>query len=123
MIQMGDEVRRTQMGNNNGYCRDDPSVWFDWTLLKKHSDIHRFVSLLAGRRTLRDLETERHHLSLNTFLRDSKGLARRQAECAGLERLVAQPGTGRRASARGRAVPHHAECLPGAAQVRAPGPR
>ena len=45
MILMGDEVRRTQQGNNNAYCHDDPSTWFDWSLLEKHADVHRFVSL------------------------------------------------------------------------------
>src|SRR5262249_45370634 len=46
MILMGDEVRRTQNGNNNAYCRDDEDNWFDWTLLRKHADVHRFASLL-----------------------------------------------------------------------------
>ncbi len=32
MILMGDEVRRTQRGNNNAYCHDDEANWFDWTL-------------------------------------------------------------------------------------------
>ena len=34
MILMGDEVRRTQHGNNNAYCHDDETTWFDWTLLR-----------------------------------------------------------------------------------------
>ena len=33
MIVMGDEVRRTQGGNNNAYCQDNETSWFDWTLL------------------------------------------------------------------------------------------
>ncbi len=48
MILMGDEMRRTQHGNNNAYCRDDADNWLDWTLLEKHADVHRFVSLLAA---------------------------------------------------------------------------
>ena len=36
MILMGDEVRRTQFGNNNAYCQDNEISWFDWTLLSKH---------------------------------------------------------------------------------------
>src|SRR5204862_521165 len=32
MILMGDEVRRTQDGNNNLYCHDDERAWFDWPL-------------------------------------------------------------------------------------------
>ena len=32
MILMGDEVRRTQHGNNNAYCQDNQTTWFDWSL-------------------------------------------------------------------------------------------
>src|SRR5246500_3479780 len=38
MLQMGDEVRRTQRGNNNAYCQDNEISWFDWSLLEKHRD-------------------------------------------------------------------------------------
>ena len=44
MMLMGDEVRRTQGGNNNAYCQDNETSWFDWTLLAKHADVHRFVT-------------------------------------------------------------------------------
>jgi glycogen operon protein len=64
MILMGDEVRRTQRGNNNAYGLDDDTNWFDWTLVAKHADIHRFVTLLNARRLLRDLEHERQRVSL-----------------------------------------------------------
>lgn len=40
MLLMGDEVSRTQRGNNNGYSQDSDITWFDWRLLKKHADIH-----------------------------------------------------------------------------------
>jgi glycogen operon protein len=43
MLLMGDEVRRTQQGNNNAYCQDNEISWFDWRLLDKHADIHQFV--------------------------------------------------------------------------------
>jgi isoamylase len=56
MILMGDEFRRTQLGNNNAYCLDDESNWLDWNLLAKHADLHRFVGLLNARRLLRDEE-------------------------------------------------------------------
>ena len=49
MFVMGDEVRRTQNGNNNAYCQDNETSWFDWTLLDKHADVRRFVSLLIER--------------------------------------------------------------------------
>jgi glycogen operon protein len=56
MLLMGDEVCRTQRGNNNAYCHDDETSWFDWTLLEKHADMHRFVTLLNQRRLLRDVD-------------------------------------------------------------------
>ena len=68
MILMGDEVRRTQGGNNNAYCHDNELTWFDWTLLGKHADVVRFVSLLNARRILRDVEHERERLSLTHLL-------------------------------------------------------
>jgi hypothetical protein len=69
MILMGDEVRRTQRGNNNAYCQDNETSWFDWTLLAKHADIHRFVKLLNARRLLRDVEHERRRVSLSELIR------------------------------------------------------
>jgi len=68
MLLMGDEVRRTQRGNNNAYCQDNETSWFDWTLLAKHADVHRFVTLLNARRVLRDPEPERQRLNLNQLL-------------------------------------------------------
>ena len=50
MFVMGDEVRRSQGGNNNAYCQDSQTSWFDWELLFKHADIFRFVKLLIERR-------------------------------------------------------------------------
>jgi isoamylase len=72
MILMGDEVRRTQQGNNNAYCHDDETNWFDWTLLEKHADVHRFVRLLCGRRLFRNLDAERRRLTLDQMLREAK---------------------------------------------------
>ena len=46
MILMGDEVRRTQLGNNNAYCQNNEINWFDWDLIGRHSDIFRFVQHL-----------------------------------------------------------------------------
>jgi glycogen operon protein len=71
MILMGDEVRQTQGGNNNAYCQDNETSWFDWRLLAKHADVHRFTQLLIARRLLRDVEHERHRVSLNTMIREA----------------------------------------------------
>jgi glycogen operon protein len=69
MFLMGDEARHTQYGNNNAYCQDNETSWFDWTLLAKHADVHRFVTLLNTRRLLRDLETDGQRVSLCQLLR------------------------------------------------------
>ncbi|MBS0522239.1 MAG: glycogen debranching protein GlgX, partial [Proteobacteria bacterium] len=69
MLLMGDEVRRTQKGNNNAYCQDSEISWFDWSLLKRHGDIHRFVKVLNEFRQRRDLVTDGRALSLNQLLR------------------------------------------------------
>ena len=51
MIQMGDEVGRTQNGNNNTYCHDTELNWLDWTLLEKNADLlHFFTNVIAFRR-------------------------------------------------------------------------
>lgn len=43
MLLMGDEVRRTQKGNNNAYCQDNELSWFDWDLVEKNADLIKFV--------------------------------------------------------------------------------
>jgi len=68
MFVMGDEVRRTQNGNNNAYCHDNEANWFDWSLLRKHTDIYRFVKLLTARRLLRDTGPERKRMSLTQLI-------------------------------------------------------
>ncbi len=67
MILMGDEVRRTQKGNNNAYSQDNELSWFDWKDLERHADIHRFTRALIQTR-LRKVE---HGLTLSDLLRQS----------------------------------------------------
>jgi len=66
---MGDEARRSQRGNNNAYCQDNETSWFDWNLVRQHAGLHRFVELLVARRALRKMDTERQRRSLNQLLR------------------------------------------------------
>jgi glycogen operon protein len=47
MILMGDEVRRTQLGNNNAYCQDNNLSWFDWGLVERNSEILDFLKKLV----------------------------------------------------------------------------
>jgi len=71
MISMGDEVRRTQLGNNNAYCQDNKISWFDWDQIAKHADVHRFATMLNARRLMRSWESEGRGPCLNEFLRDA----------------------------------------------------
>ncbi|MFN3692280.1 MAG: glycogen debranching protein GlgX, partial [Fervidobacterium sp.] len=43
MILMGDEMFRTQKGNNNAYCIDDETTWVNWDLKEEHRDLFEFV--------------------------------------------------------------------------------
>ncbi len=72
MLLMGDEVRRTQCGNNNAYCQDGDISWFDWSLLERHADVHRFVKALNAFRQRRDMVAEGDKLSLNQLLQRAK---------------------------------------------------
>ncbi|OHX66498.1 glycogen debranching protein GlgX [Flammeovirga pacifica] len=46
MILMGDEVRRTQNGNNNAYCQNNELSWFNWNDPSQHEETLRFVKKL-----------------------------------------------------------------------------
>ena len=70
MLLMGDEVRRTQRGNNNAYCINDETTWFDWDLVARHRDVHRFVKELIALRNSRGLAIERFDMTLREMLRD-----------------------------------------------------
>ena len=50
MLLGGDEFRRTQGGNNNAYCQDNETSWYDWSSLERHREIYRFTrGMLAFR--------------------------------------------------------------------------
>jgi glycogen operon protein len=61
MILMGDEVARTQCGNNNTYCHDSELNWLDWSLLKTNADLFRFCkNCIAFRHTHPVLRNRMH---------------------------------------------------------------
>jgi len=67
MILGGDEVLRTQRGNNNAYCQDNETSWFDWGLRERNADFFRFVKTLI--RFRRSHPTLRRHI----FFEDDRG--------------------------------------------------
>jgi isoamylase len=48
MLLGGDELRRSQEGNNNAWCQNNETSWCDWALLERRADIHRFTRSLIS---------------------------------------------------------------------------
>jgi isoamylase len=71
MLLMGDEVRRTQQGNNNAYCLDSKLSWFDWGLCKTNAEIFRFVQELIRLRLHFDHGTSGNAIPLEDYIRDA----------------------------------------------------
>ena len=46
MLSHGDEIGRTQHGNNNGYCQDNPMTWVDWELTPARAELLEFTRAL-----------------------------------------------------------------------------
>jgi glycogen operon protein len=68
MLLMGDEVRRTQLGNNNAYCQDNETSWFDWSLCAANADLLRFVRLLIRTHLQFDQATAGSQITLEDYL-------------------------------------------------------
>lgn len=51
MIAHGDEIGRTQQGNNNVYCQDNELSWVDWDLDEEQRDLFAFTSAVARLRS------------------------------------------------------------------------
>ena len=62
MLLGGDELGRSQQGNNNAYCQDNEISWYDWEALSTNCGLHRFV------RTLIAFRKEHPVLRRRTFL-------------------------------------------------------
>ena len=68
MLLMGDEVRRTQQGNNNAYCLDNQVSWFNWDLCKSNAAIFRFVQEMIRLRLHFDRGTTGNAIALEDYL-------------------------------------------------------
>jgi len=74
MLLGGDELRRTQGGNNNAYCQDNETSWHDWSRLEKHKDIFRFTrGLIAFRRAHPVLSKEQFYTDTEIHWFGSQG--------------------------------------------------
>ncbi|MBD3174927.1 MAG: glycogen debranching protein GlgX [Armatimonadia bacterium] len=63
MILMGDDMLRTQQGNNNTYCQDNDLNWLDWSLLDRNADIHRFAANMIALRQAHPSLRPRDHMN------------------------------------------------------------
>ncbi len=76
MILGGDEFRRTQGGNNNAYCQDNSTSWYDWDFLNKHQDIFRFThEMIAFRKSHPAFSRETFYTGEDIQWFDSQGNA------------------------------------------------
>ena len=50
MISHGDEIGRTQRGNNNVYCQDSELAWMDWSLCETNADLMTFARTVTALR-------------------------------------------------------------------------
>jgi len=62
MILGGDEMGRTQNGNNNAYCQDNATSWFDWRMVQQNADLWRFTTGMIALRKHHPTLTADHAL-------------------------------------------------------------
>jgi glycogen operon protein len=72
MLLMGDEVRRTQLGNNNAYCQNNETSWFDWSLCQTNADVLRFVRQMIHLRLHFDQIGKSGQTTLEDYLSKSR---------------------------------------------------
>lgn len=68
MLLMGDELRRTQGGNNNAFCQNNEISWMDWNRRAKDPGLFRFVATVIKFRKHFVSGTPDTHLSLGDML-------------------------------------------------------
>ncbi|MAS33706.1 MAG: glycogen debranching enzyme GlgX [Anaerolineaceae bacterium] len=62
MLLMGDEVGRSQQGNNNAYCHDTELAWLDWSLVEENKALFTFVQNLIAFRMSHSVLRNGHFL-------------------------------------------------------------
>ncbi len=74
MILMGDEILRTQKGNNNAYCQDNELSWMNWELNDRQKEMLSFTKAIIKRRTFRSRTDNRNQRTrmLDSVLRSTK---------------------------------------------------
>lgn len=68
MILMGDEVGRSQNGNNNTYCHDSELNWMNWDLLEKNADLFRFFKNCINFRKAHPVLRNKYHFQNRDYV-------------------------------------------------------
>ncbi len=68
MLLMGDELGKTQNGNNNTYCHDNELNWLDWTLVQKNADLLHFATNVIAFRHAHPILRSRNFFSHTDYL-------------------------------------------------------
>jgi glycogen operon protein len=105
MILMGDEVGRTQGGNNNTYCHDSDLNWLDWSLLEANAPLFRFFKNCLAFRHAHPVLRGKTHLRNHDYLGSGyaditwHGVKAWNADWSGTSRTLAFMLCGRHAKA------------------------
>src|SRR6202007_289401 len=74
MISGGDEIGRTQNGNNNAYCQDNPISWYDWTPTPEKESLLQFTCRLIELR-LKHPNLRRRKFFQDKAIRGTRGIS------------------------------------------------
>ncbi len=61
MISHGDEYGRTQLGNNNAYCQDNPLTWMNWDWDEKQKELFEFTCKIINIRKIQPVMHRRRY--------------------------------------------------------------
>ena len=95
MVLMGDEMARTQQGNNNTYCQDNELNWLDWTLLQTNAELFRFFKTCIALRHAHPVLRNRYHFHNVDYVNSGypdiswHGTQAWNADWSGISRVIA----------------------------------
>jgi len=76
MLLSGDEMGKTQRGNNNAYCQDNEISWLDWSLLNSNAELFTFCQrMIAFRRAHSALRSNIYHQDKDYLSHDYPSLS------------------------------------------------
>src|SRR5207302_10241951 len=95
MVLMGDEMGRTQRGNNNAYCHDSELTWLDWDLVEHNAELLRFFKQSIAFRRRHPVLRSRSHFQHRDYMGSGypdiswHGVKAWQPDFSGMSRMFA----------------------------------